>query len=133
MSPTRFGYALANGTVGIYNQTARYWRIKVSMIKLETSEQLEYPASRNVYLTLLEICSQKDPDGSHYHGIEVPSYLFMCIEGFHHVFVVAIFFFSTATTWMFFSSSSSLSFSLSTSSSSSSSSIQFGRCPVLIG
>ncbi|XP_032086552.1 Bardet-Biedl syndrome 2 protein isoform X1 [Thamnophis elegans] len=28
MSPTRFGYALANGTVGIYNQTARYWRIK---------------------------------------------------------------------------------------------------------
>ncbi|XP_026527798.1 Bardet-Biedl syndrome 2 protein [Notechis scutatus] len=28
MSPTRFGYALANGTVGIYNQAARYWRIK---------------------------------------------------------------------------------------------------------
>ncbi|ETE64406.1 Bardet-Biedl syndrome 2 protein-like protein, partial [Ophiophagus hannah] len=28
MSPTHFGYALANGTVGIYNQAARYWRIK---------------------------------------------------------------------------------------------------------
>uniref|UniRef100_A0A8C6XHF6 Bardet-Biedl syndrome 2 protein homolog n=1 Tax=Naja naja TaxID=35670 RepID=A0A8C6XHF6_NAJNA len=28
MSPTRLGYALANGTVGIYNQAARYWRIK---------------------------------------------------------------------------------------------------------
>ncbi|KAL7978686.1 hypothetical protein Chor_013175 [Crotalus horridus] len=47
MSPARFGYALANGTVGIYNQAARYWRIKVSMIKLETSEQLEYPALKN--------------------------------------------------------------------------------------
>lgn len=67
MSPARFGYALANGTVGIYNQAARYWRIKVSMIKLETSEQLEYPALKNVRLTSLGVCrgSQKGPDGSH--------------------------------------------------------------------
>ncbi|XP_063169031.1 Bardet-Biedl syndrome 2 protein isoform X2 [Candoia aspera] len=28
MRTTHFGYALANGTVGIYNQAARYWRIK---------------------------------------------------------------------------------------------------------
>ena len=26
---SRFGYALANGTVGVYDKTARYWRIKV--------------------------------------------------------------------------------------------------------
>ncbi|XP_044290035.1 Bardet-Biedl syndrome 2 protein isoform X2 [Varanus komodoensis] len=28
MGSSRFGYALSNGTVGIYNQAARYWRIK---------------------------------------------------------------------------------------------------------
>ncbi|RMC09141.1 hypothetical protein DUI87_14148 [Hirundo rustica rustica] len=28
MYGSRFGYALANGTVGVYNKTARYWRIK---------------------------------------------------------------------------------------------------------
>jgi len=26
---SKFGYALANGTVGVYDRTARYWRIKV--------------------------------------------------------------------------------------------------------
>lgn len=26
---SRFGYALANGTVGVYDRSARYWRIKV--------------------------------------------------------------------------------------------------------
>ncbi len=30
MHDSRFGYALANGTVGVYDRTARYWRIKVS-------------------------------------------------------------------------------------------------------
>ena len=25
---TRFGYALANGTVGVYEKTTRWWRIK---------------------------------------------------------------------------------------------------------
>jgi hypothetical protein len=25
----RFGYALANGTVGVYEKTTRWWRIKV--------------------------------------------------------------------------------------------------------
>jgi hypothetical protein len=29
MNHTRFGYALANGTVGVYDRTSRYWRIKV--------------------------------------------------------------------------------------------------------
>lgn len=29
VSGSRFGYALANGTVGVYDRTARYWRIKV--------------------------------------------------------------------------------------------------------
>ncbi|CAH1270190.1 BBS2 [Branchiostoma lanceolatum] len=28
MMHSRFGYALANGTVGVYDRTARYWRIK---------------------------------------------------------------------------------------------------------
>ncbi|PIK53965.1 putative Bardet-Biedl syndrome 2 protein-like [Apostichopus japonicus] len=28
MTAGRFGYALANGTVGVYNKTSRYWRIK---------------------------------------------------------------------------------------------------------
>ncbi|XP_068022668.1 Bardet-Biedl syndrome 2 protein [Melanerpes formicivorus] len=28
MSGSRFGYALSNGTVGVYDRTARYWRIK---------------------------------------------------------------------------------------------------------
>ncbi|TRY66623.1 hypothetical protein DNTS_034060 [Danionella cerebrum] len=28
MHSSRFGYALANGTVGVYDRTARYWRIK---------------------------------------------------------------------------------------------------------
>ncbi|XP_061177268.1 Bardet-Biedl syndrome 2 protein homolog isoform X2 [Saccostrea echinata] len=28
MNHTRFGYALANGTVGVYDRTSRYWRIK---------------------------------------------------------------------------------------------------------
>ncbi|XP_041369340.1 Bardet-Biedl syndrome 2 protein homolog [Gigantopelta aegis] len=28
MRNTRFGYALANGTVGVYDRTSRYWRIK---------------------------------------------------------------------------------------------------------
>ncbi|CAH1786241.1 unnamed protein product [Owenia fusiformis] len=28
MQGSRFGYALANGTVGVYDKTARYWRIK---------------------------------------------------------------------------------------------------------
>lgn len=30
MYGSRFGYALSNGTVGVYDKTARYWRIKVS-------------------------------------------------------------------------------------------------------
>lgn len=29
---SRFGYALANGTVGVYDRTARYWRIKVIVL-----------------------------------------------------------------------------------------------------
>lgn len=28
MYGSRFGYALSNGTVGVYDKTARYWRIK---------------------------------------------------------------------------------------------------------
>lgn len=29
MESTKFGYALANGTVGVYDKSSRYWRIKV--------------------------------------------------------------------------------------------------------
>ena len=29
---SRFGYALANGTVGVYDRSARYWRIKVGLV-----------------------------------------------------------------------------------------------------
>ncbi|KAK3101351.1 hypothetical protein FSP39_002925 [Pinctada imbricata] len=32
MIESRFGYALHNGTVGVYDRTARYWRIKVSYV-----------------------------------------------------------------------------------------------------
>jgi len=30
MLNSKFGYALANGTVGVYDRTARHWRIKVT-------------------------------------------------------------------------------------------------------
>lgn len=33
MYGSRFGYALSNGTVGVYDKTSRYWRIKVSMVR----------------------------------------------------------------------------------------------------
>ena len=29
MQGSKFGYALANGTVGVYDRSTRYWRIKV--------------------------------------------------------------------------------------------------------
>ena len=32
---SRFGYALANGTVGVYDKTARYWRIKVATFSFQ--------------------------------------------------------------------------------------------------
>lgn len=32
MHGSRFGYALANGTVGVYDRSARYWRIKVRAV-----------------------------------------------------------------------------------------------------
>ncbi|XP_045438801.1 Bardet-Biedl syndrome 2 protein isoform X2 [Pipistrellus kuhlii] len=35
---SRFGYALANGTVGVYDKTARYWRIKVDARSDRTGE-----------------------------------------------------------------------------------------------
>jgi len=31
MEASKFGYALANGTVGVYDKTSRYWRIKVKL------------------------------------------------------------------------------------------------------
>lgn len=31
MQGSRFGYALANGTVGVYEKLARWWRIKVRL------------------------------------------------------------------------------------------------------
>ena len=31
MTDSRFGYALANGTVGVYDKSTRYWRIKVQV------------------------------------------------------------------------------------------------------
>ena len=37
---SRFGYALANGTVGVYDRSARYWRIKVGLVN----------AGKNIYL-----------------------------------------------------------------------------------
>lgn len=35
MYGSRFGYALANGTVGVYDRSARYWRIKVSAVTVK--------------------------------------------------------------------------------------------------
>lgn len=37
MMDSKFGYALANGTVGVYEKSARFWRIKV--IGKKCSEQ----------------------------------------------------------------------------------------------
>lgn len=39
---TKFGYALANGTVGVYDKTTRYWRIKVRNYKLLYLLKLKY-------------------------------------------------------------------------------------------
>ena len=44
---SRFGYALGNGTVGVYDKTARYWRIKVQSRcylkkKTQISSQVHY-------------------------------------------------------------------------------------------
>lgn len=33
MYGSRFGYALANGTVGVYDRSSRYWRIKVLSVR----------------------------------------------------------------------------------------------------
>ena len=35
VTDTKFGYALANGTVGVYDKLARYWRIKVQTLSTE--------------------------------------------------------------------------------------------------
>lgn len=32
ISGARFGYALANGTVGVYDNSVRHWRIKVHVV-----------------------------------------------------------------------------------------------------
>jgi len=37
---SRFGYALGNGTVGVYDKTARYWRIKVINLLLSLTTGL---------------------------------------------------------------------------------------------
>ncbi|KAJ8298785.1 hypothetical protein KUTeg_022845 [Tegillarca granosa] len=38
MVESRFGYALANGTVGVYDRSARYWRIKIDARSDRTGE-----------------------------------------------------------------------------------------------
>lgn len=35
LSESAFGYALANGTVGVYDKNRRLWRIKVSSIEVK--------------------------------------------------------------------------------------------------
>ena len=37
MMSSRFGYALANGTVGVYDRSTRYWRIKVCVYQTSYS------------------------------------------------------------------------------------------------
>lgn len=39
MYGSRFGYALANGTVGVYDRSARYWRIKVGADAVSSDRQ----------------------------------------------------------------------------------------------
>lgn len=34
----RFAYSVSNGTVGVYEQDIRLWRVKVSYVKLKTLE-----------------------------------------------------------------------------------------------
>ena len=38
MMESRFGYAMANGTVGVYDRSSRYWRIKVNKKKYKKLE-----------------------------------------------------------------------------------------------
>lgn len=53
---SRFGYALANGTVGVYDRSARYWRIKVrsrlyilyKSLRLAKFRDVERRVSRNI-------------------------------------------------------------------------------------
>lgn len=58
MNGSRFAYALANGTVGVYNKSARYWRIKVSPLlechhwKLEGCQETWYLISGHSDVTL---------------------------------------------------------------------------------
>lgn len=53
MYGSRFGYALANGTVGVYNKAARYWRIKVSpLLELEGCLETWYLISGHSDVTL---------------------------------------------------------------------------------
>ena len=43
MEDSKFGYALANGTVGVYDKAARYWRIKVKHFFEYTKAQTILP------------------------------------------------------------------------------------------
>lgn len=51
MYGSRFGYALSNGTVGVYDKTARYWRIKVSTIKSVLKREIRILELRVLRLT----------------------------------------------------------------------------------
>ena len=49
MQDSKFGYALANGTVGVYDKTARFWRIKVilcSSYELKTNHVKKFSELR---------------------------------------------------------------------------------------
>ena len=51
MEDSKFGYALANGTVGVYDKAARYWRIKVRNTRIyhECEGRIENPSRGSPY------------------------------------------------------------------------------------
>ena len=64
MLDSKFGYALANGTVGVYEKSARFWRIKVRKHDIGLKCHWVLPCNENMHLgdsvrIVLFLCSLK--------------------------------------------------------------------------
>lgn len=71
MYGSRFGYALSNGTVGVYDKTARYWRIKVSMIQPLMFKDFIFIESTSVLI--IEISFQSKNHAMSIHAFDLNS------------------------------------------------------------
>lgn len=72
MYGSRFGYALSNGTVGVYDKTARYWRIKVSTAQLSCLGQIILPTWRTPSL-IIGILFQSKNHAMSIHAFDINS------------------------------------------------------------